>query len=375
LKKSAAVWGVLFLFLFGSGYSLARENTVAMKETVSTLFASMDPLGFSRGPTGSELAWGESYLLTGMVAAYEATGDTLFLSRLCAHADTIFSIRDDFRGIRDDFRGRIMPAWSSSRYTNNRNHAWLVHAGMVTFPLARFVYLARREPTLREPFGMRAGHILNRLRETAVCFEDVWVDGPKPGEGYYRLETGENGPLPFNQQNALGRTFVHLWLATGDRFWHDKAEMLARYFRNRLRFTPDRNAWDWQYQGFPDGSGKGSEDISHAAINADFAFHCYRAGIVFTRKDMERFAGTVLRGFAAGDSLSVRVDGSGGYNPTFAHQAGRWLHLAYIEPKVADAIYRHLSREGIDKLSSGFITSALFAEVRSRKFRAERPVR
>ncbi len=159
----------------------ADGRAEAMRSLAYDIFGNSDPVGYSRGPTGSELAWGESYILMGLVSAYEATGDTLFLNRLCAHADSIFAIRDDVRGIRDEYRERTMPAWSSSRYSEGRQFAWIVHAGMVSFPLARFAYLARRDTAIAAPFGARADRIGTVSGRPRVIRGRV-VDGPEPGE-------------------------------------------------------------------------------------------------------------------------------------------------------------------------------------------------
>jgi len=339
------------------------------------LFARIDPEGLSVGSDGSELAWGESYLLSGFLSAYEATGDTVFLGCLCNHAYSLFLIRDDMKGLTDEVRGRVMPAWGSTEYSEGKRYAWIVHAGMVTFPLARFVYLVRRDRALSEQFGSRAEYILSRVRETVTGFDEYFRRGPGPGEGYY-VSTYRGHELPLNHQNSIGRTFVALWLATGEGNYRMKAVSLARYFRNRLRYDSDNDAYDWPYSPGNDLSGEESEDVSHAAINADFAFQCWRAGIVFTRSDMRRFAGTVVRGFARGDSLSACIDGSGGFDPSISLQAGRWLHFAYIEPMVAVVLYRHLAPFiGGNEMPfvTSFFTVALFDEVRSLEVHKENP--
>ncbi|HDY90363.1 MAG TPA: hypothetical protein ENH82_19870, partial [bacterium] len=207
---------ICFVFFTLPCSARTEDKVPEMKKNIYNIFNKMDPEGSSTGPTGSELAWSESYILKGFISAYEATGDTLFLSRLCKHAQNIFLIRDDFTGIKDEFRSRVVPAWSSTQYTEDKNYAWIVHTGMVTFPLARFVYLVRRDNTLSEQFGERADLILARVEETVKCFDDCFIRGPEPNEGHYEgIYFGHE--LPLNQQNALGRTLVALWLATGDR--------------------------------------------------------------------------------------------------------------------------------------------------------------
>lgn len=360
--------------LCGDSYIFSQSE---MKEEIYSRFSSMQPDGASLGPTGSELAWGESYILMGLLSAYEATGDTLFLNRICKHAENIFSIRDDFTIVKDEFRNRIMPAWSSSLYTKDKNYAWIVHAGMVSFPLARFVYLTKKDPVKLAPFKTRADLILCRIKETVAGFVEYYIPGPGQNEGHYYGFYIEK-VLPLNQQNAMGRTLTALWLATGDKSYREKAAGLANYFKNRLRYDKNNDAYDWPYWADLDRSGEGSEDISHAAINADFVFQCYRAGIVFDKTDMKRFSNTVVRVFAAKDSLPMCVDGTGEFKIDYAYQAGRWLHLGYLYPETANSIYRHVSKPLKEKklgIIPSFLTCAYFLELKTLDFKKEKPVK
>ena len=92
---------------------------------------------------------------------------------------------------------------------------------------------------------------------------------------------------------------------------------------------------------------------------------------------MKKFAGTVTRIFASGDSVNALIDGLGSVKRSFTYQAGRCLHLAYVEPPVADVLYRHLAqplKEGAIIPITAFITAAYFHEVWTLDFKKESPV-
>ena len=80
---------------------------------------------------------------------YEGTKNTAYLDRLVNHFDVVLSNRDDnlTPPVVDWYRGCVMPAWSNDLYTDH-NYAWGVHAGMLTAPIARFVYQVKKTPSL-----------------------------------------------------------------------------------------------------------------------------------------------------------------------------------------------------------------------------------
>jgi hypothetical protein len=115
--------------------------------------------------------------------------------------------------------------------------------------------------------------------------------------------------------------------ATGSKTYRDHAERLARYFKRRLRPVTD-GAYDWAYWPRPDKDGKGSEDISHAGININFAVRCERERMVFTRDDLSRFAETWLRRVKRPDGTwAGTVGGGGDGKPYMPFSAGMWSIL------------------------------------------------
>ncbi|MBB6343736.1 hypothetical protein FHU36_000245 [Nonomuraea muscovyensis] len=60
--------------------------------------------------SSANLAWGESYVMRSYLDVYRKTGDTAWLDKLTAHADTVIAHADDIDG--DGFLG-----WSTARYS------------------------------------------------------------------------------------------------------------------------------------------------------------------------------------------------------------------------------------------------------------------
>jgi len=297
---------------------------------------------------GNALAWTESYRLMAYVAMYEGSGDVAYLDAVMGRFEEILKIRDDKRKVKDKIRGRIVPAWSSTKHTGGKRYAWIVHAGMITYPIARCAYLIRRDPKLKRRYGTRADRYVKAVEETVHAFDKAWRENKSKKEGWYHGDYLKKG-LPLNMQNAMGRTLVALWLATGKDEYRAKAKKLARFFRNRLKHKGKGYVWSY----WP--NGRGAEDISHAAINVDFAFTCYRANIVFTKDDMMKFAQT-LRTCRKKNGFTKRADGSGDLSASVS--MGRWGHLGFVDKEVRSILHGYFMKKW--EPSRLYMTSAAY---------------
>jgi hypothetical protein len=306
--------------------------------------------------SGAELAWGESYRLMAYVAMYEASGDVEYLEKVMGRFDEIIKIRDDKKMVKDEIRGRILPAWCSTKYTGGKEYAWIVHAGMITYPITRFAYLILRDSELKEHYGEKARGYVAAIEETVHAFDDAWREDRSKNEGWYYGDYLEKG-LPLNQQNALGRTLAALWLATGKEQYRERAEKLANFFNNCLKRIDNRYVWSyWPYGG-------SAEDISHAAINVDFAFTCYRANILFAKRDMIRFANT-LKACIREEGFAGKVDGSGDLR--YSIQMGRWGHLGFIDREIRNILHGYLSMNWKKNTATGMTGAAYLVETQAR---------
>jgi len=326
LGNLSLCWVLMLALAIAAGG--AQQSTVA---EYAARFDQMDRAlnngaGYSDSlNTKGDLAWGEGYLLRAYVAMAKATDDPAYLDSEVENFDRVLQNRDDRLGKIDFFRKVALPAWGSDEYSRGRWHVWAVHTGMICLGPAEFVRLVRGVTRWRHTYGGKADEYLRRIEEAVAAHDPDYHDGPAPGEGYYT--DPEIGPLPLNQQNALGSVIVELYNITRDHRYKNRAAHLALYFKHRLHRMPN-GAWEWPYLAKPDGSTSGVEDISHAAIDVDFAARCRWAHIVFNQKDMLGFAATWTRNVRhSATEFADTVAGTGGPNTYMPQAAGRWLSL------------------------------------------------
>jgi hypothetical protein len=311
-----------------------------------------------------ELAWGTSYGMMALNVLYEATRDAKYLDtqartleQLMAKRDSELAARGD--GAYVDFqRGRVVNAWGTGHYTDGKHTCWLVHAGMLLYPAAEFVRLVRRGGEAAAPYAARAEALLPAIEDAIAEFDADWREGPAEGMGYYVLPDGKL--LPNNQMNAAGCALFVLADLTGNPGYAHKAAAMAAFFRSKLTHVDDGDYYLWAYsQGTPEGPPGTGEDVSHAAINARFAYIAWQHGASFTDEDMARLARTVSMGLYLGDgrfagALGERTEG----NPTYTAQIVRWGFLARFEPETEGMIAAYLEANPT-VLEAGGSTTAL----------------
>ncbi|GAA1596864.1 MULTISPECIES: hypothetical protein [Kribbella] len=236
-----------------------------------------------------------------------------------------------------------------------------VHTGMITYPIAAFVRIVASSPVLRRRYWRKASEYLTACREAVAVHDWEYRDG-----GY--LVWPKTQPLPYdgceqpiNQSVGLGQTLVELALVTGDPAYRAKAAAMGRMLAAQL--TADSgDAYVWHYwptgghiydgfakTGDPEtdvsiftpsgGPARQFEDISHGAIDVEFAVRAFRAKLAFTGRDMERIARTFTRNVAATDAdglpaIHTTVGGGTLGGPSVAAQAPRWMQVTPWDPRV-----------------------------------------
>jgi hypothetical protein len=236
-----------------------------------------------------------------------------------------------------------------------------VHTGMITYPIASFVRIVLHSPVLvsRARYRAKALEYLAACR-AAVAVHDWEYRLNQRGEGNLIWPKGQ--PLtwdgceqPINQSVALGMTLVELAIATGDRSYRRKVSAMAKMFARQVG-VDNGGAYTWHYwmqgglvyDGYPktgspktdvsffNPSGPGAsqfEDISHGAIDVEFAARAFRAKLGFTGHDMTRIAQTFTQNVAMTDanglpSIHTTVAGTGNGGASVAHQAPRWMQVS-----------------------------------------------
>ncbi len=306
------------------------------------------------------LAWGESYIMMSYAAMYRATGEAQYLQTLADHALHVLDQRDNKKGLKD-FAGKSRPCWQSSKYSaDKKGYCWVVHSGMLTYPMVDLALLVNQAPALKAlpvpnsklSLGQATTTILAEVKKVAATHDFQFKSGPASNEGYYRGDPSAKNTapavagkiLPLNQMNAMGRTLVLLWKATGSTAYKDKAQRMARYFKNRMKLKGSTYVWTYWGTAWKQNGG---EDISHAAINADFAVLSRQHGLVFNSTDMVYLAKTLIYNVhRTTDHAADRVDGYGTTNK-YRWAVGRWLNLSPYDARVwpvAANIFRSVTK-------------------------------
>ncbi|GAA2804426.1 twin-arginine translocation signal domain-containing protein [Kribbella solani] len=229
-----------------------------------------------------------------------------------------------------------------------------VHTGMITYPIASFVRIVLSSPVLRRRYQRKAAEYLQACREAVAVHDWEYRDA-----GHLIWPKGQ--PLaydgceqPINQSVGLGQTMVELALITGDREYRRKVAAMGRMMSAQL--TADAgDAYLWHYwptggriyDGFTKtgdpatdvsiftpsgGPARQFEDISHGAIDVEFAVRAFRAKLAFTGRDLTRIARTFTQNVATTDAAglpAVHTTVAGGTigAASVAHQAPRWMQI------------------------------------------------
>jgi hypothetical protein len=294
--------------------------------------------------TSANLAWGESYVMSALAAMFRATGHPMYLERLAEHVDALLLQRDDALGVTD-YRGVSGACWRNTSYQPaGEPYCYAVHTGMLVYPMLEYVAALRSVPRYEdrvaadgETLGAKAERYLVAAQESVAFHEFEWNDA-----GYYVFApdatflayAGQDQPL--NQSNAMGR--VHVLLAElapgGDDL--TKATALASRMQSMISVGGD-GAYLWNYWG--GGFSGNGEDVSHAAINVDFAALCAAHGIVFDESDVLGFATTFMERVYVDDATFADWVGGGSTNdPAYRPQIGRWLAVARARTGVYTAV-------------------------------------
>lgn len=289
------------------------------------------------------LAWGESYVMMSLAAMFRATGSPVYLERLAWHIDGVLANRDDRRGV-SDYRGVSAACWQNKHYQPaNQAYCYVVHSGMIGYPIVEFARLVRGSGLEEEvawdgtAFGDKATAYVTAVKEVVAAHDDQWN-----AAGYYIFRSDATflahagKDLPLNQSNAMGRLLLSLHAVTSEPAYLDKATKLAQRFKAQISTGPG-GEYRWNYWGGTYASP--GEDISHAALNVDFAAMASEQGVVFGPADMEAFSRTFMGPVYVDDqTLSDHVGGGATNGSSYRAQCGRWLRLTNTKTGVYTAV-------------------------------------
>ncbi|WP_163570145.1 hypothetical protein [Fodinicola feengrottensis] len=254
------------------------------------------------------------------------------------------------------------------------NYVYPVHTGQICHPIASFVRIVNADPTLKAntQYKAKADSYLAAV-QAAVAFHDYeyWVNADGFGAYQWLKETpvpADGSNMPLNQCNTLGSTYAELYRITGSSAYALRMKQLKLCFRSAMTqvgtgssiryywpyWGPRAAAYNgWTATGFTakdissftqtKPAEKQIEDISHAALNLEFAIDTFRTGLpapdsAFSLADMQRLANTYLLYIKSGATTAhLNINGTGTAGAGFIDQIPRWIGIAEWNP----AVYTH----------------------------------
>lgn len=254
--------------------------------------------------------------------------------------------------------------------------AYMGYIGIIYDPMLQFAEIVKANSKLKDLVPAADRFIRAAEESYADASERLWRNGPGKDEGYYlTCERGESFPAdnvgaPFNFQARHVCAQLALYRLTGKAEYLERSEKMARMFKNRLKYDPDRDLYTWYYwfepmttTGWtPDDNlsinvkyFKGAaniEDSSHGVLDIGMIVAANRDGIVFSDTDVKRFANTLLINVLLPDRTGVRrgVDG-GPENPAYFNALNGWLELSKANPEVYKAIRKAYFNRGEESLA------------------------
>ena len=175
--------------------SVALAQGVSFRQTFDTVNLALnkgDGYKTSSNNSGT-LAWGESYIMMSYAVMFRGTGDPAYLLRLADHALSVLDQRDNKKGLKD-FAGKSRPCWQSAKYSNNKKgYCWVVHSGMISYPMADLALLVQQNPKLGSlkvkgstTLAAAAATVLAEVQKVVATHDFQYKSGPSSGEGHYR---------------------------------------------------------------------------------------------------------------------------------------------------------------------------------------------
>lgn len=366
-------WVILFivtsLFVILMPLVCLAEDETSLRQLFTKLDSVDNGNWYSKNNNNanSSFTWGESYVMDSYLYMYETTHDRYYLNKFVVHADGVLSWRDNLKGYKD-YKGQSLPGWST--ISNGKKMHFPVE-GMITYPMAKFAYMVYKDSDLVS-YKSTADRYIKAVKKSIKIFDNTWVDNGTTG--YYIYPKGspiwcDGIEVPFNQYLTLARSQLYMYLATNNVFYLHRVTKMAQHFKNNLTLDPTINAYKWLYwyrnglNGWsasenrsintPNYTGYTSaEDLSHGAIDIQFAYEAYQAGIVFNEQDMVRFGNTIEKVLTRPDAtFATNVDGIGTADITsFPYGGiGNYLYLHEFAPSVYTKCYTIYSNYNFTK--------------------------
>jgi hypothetical protein len=319
------------------------------------------------------LCWGEAYSQNAILDLFEVGRDTTLLDEMVIRLDgmigTMWDVPPDIvpcnRAVyRDGFLG-----WGSTYYDPNKYYQeYMVHDGMIIYPVIRFVRYVYRDSSLYSVYGNKADGYLRTIEANII---KKWYVNWKGTAGQSGLELEHWGGfqyLPHNQYLIFAAALLALLdmiddphYTTADpvlpQFYQEKSAEMCSFFKNYLVYRGDKDCYFWGYWG---AYSSGVEDFSHGYMDILTVLEAYQHSVVFVRTDLDRFTNTFTEAIWNGNMdspfISGAVDGSSSDNQGYFSWV--WTSLCEFDFRVWEVVnsyheknFSKRRKEGVARLA------------------------
>lgn len=222
---------------------------------------------------------------------------------------------------------------------------YVVHQGMLAYPVAQWIETVVHRPELKRRFGADADRFLAFIQKNMLeKNERDWLDLGELGGGYRSepkiTDRIANRLLPHNQYGSLARAWLVLKdLPGADPRMAQRARQMVTLVRHFVEPDQAHDAYRWHYADWTEYGkpcNSGYEDTSHASLTLSLTIEAARRGVIFGDEDMRRMANSWLEVLwnhdEADPKMAASVDGKKPYS--FSACMRRWTELAQWNPKV-----------------------------------------
>lgn len=276
-------------------------------------------------------AWGIHYEVRSYCDIYNLTRDIKWIERAIARTEYLYSFRD-VNGDGVPSWGNYNETYGNSRYAYQEYGVW---DGVITTALIEVTGLIYEDPMLSCNQSLKeiADKYLECVKQIINRYHNCWTNLSGDEGFYWDNPAGDvTGPI-VNRFSALGITELKLYDIVRDGEYLKRPKAMANLFKKNLNLRDE--AYVWTY-AVPPSTYLSVEDISHGAIDLEFAILAYKHGLVFNRTDIERFVNTYLkfiwRGFNAKPKLSTYVDGR--VTTDYSGVSRNWVLLSSFDPTI-----------------------------------------
>ncbi len=362
MAKLATVLAVAIL-LVSSAAGLVRAADAALPDPAAFLADLIQNGNLRTTGTGELFCWHASGQAETFLSAYEAYQDPRWLEAAEKYYDFYLGkLQKD----PDGYEGWIGDPDSAGGVKLSTDA--LVGDAILCAPLARFVEIVNRDPTLNKKFGATAKRYLDLV--TRIMWEkwnhrncyyqdaagwgsyhtydklvdlkaNKWVDAPSN-------EVSDN----LNKHYAASLVLLRLWRATGNEQYKDRVVRICGRAKTMWRYYPaeDRIVWNyWMPHGPYDLEGRAPKSwvavhpdrSGYQAWEVSMFVEVYDSGLVFEQADLERMIRT----------NHWMAEGPGGKwrNADGTSPAGElWSGLARFDPAIRAKYEAQLAKGGIE---------------------------